>query len=129
MSQFSRLLAAVEQGEHAQWKIGDALIAECGPPPTAIGKFDKRAIARIEQAAQFLYERGHEQYSVITLRQLRDTAFSFPKSRRHPHLSFGVHDSAGSPDVLDAIVAGSKRKIFGTEYVRAVRAAQRRAEE
>lgn len=130
MSNFPRLLAAVQEGERSQWRIGDALIAECpGNEKDGEDGVNTGLYRRIEQAAQFLFERGFEQYNTHSLGQMRRLAVVFPKNRRHANLSYGVHQSAGTPDVLDEIVAGSRRKFFGSEYVRAIRAAQRRAEE
>jgi hypothetical protein len=126
MKEFPQLLAIVVRRDKSQWEIGDQLIKDCGP----VGEWPYRdgSRSKVEQAANYLLGNGHD-YSVITLAQYREIASDFPSNRRHKHLAWSTHLAAGSADVLDAIVAGSKGKRFGPEYVRAVRAAQRRAEE
>ena len=112
---FAATLEALQEAEESKWRLGEALLAECGPPS------DNGSYARIREAAEELRENGPE-YSARHLAQLRDVAHEFPKAKRRLSLPWSVHQVAVYPDILDAIVADAPEGTRITRnYVAAVR--------
>jgi hypothetical protein len=116
---FPNILALVAKGAKTQtrfqWELGDTLVQEIGPPQR-----DGATGARFEALSEELKQHGHE-YEVTSLRALRNIAYAYPDNRRYPALSFGVHQDAGDPDVLDAIVEGApKGQLIVQAYVRMI---------
>jgi len=138
MSKFPNVIAAAERiQEHESvvegkdlWALGDALVKECGEPRATAGKNDG-SYNQIKIAAEALGNRGltykGSPYKVSTLKDLRYTAFNFPKSTRRENVNFWVHYDAGNPEMLGAIArmckAAGKPLTFTTvrEYSRELR--------
>lgn len=104
-AQFPKTIAAVKAREGAifavedcLWRIGDALIEECGPPGehgVNTGSNDK-----LEQCAKELAEAGFKRYGLDMLVKLRRTAAAFPDVKRLTSVSWSVHDIAGDDETL-----------------------------
>jgi hypothetical protein len=81
------------------WRIGDALIAECGPPGrhgVNTGTKDK-----LKQVARELKQaRLGEDWSLVYLSKLRATAAAFADDKRLSSLPWSVHLVAGKPATL-----------------------------
>ena len=119
---YPRTLAAVKKSENAQWEIGDALIAEIGPPPKSSVVDGSRK--KLEVVAKELQANGFD-YQVDTLLDLRNIAAAFPPRSRLPALGFSLHQTARNPETLNAIVEGAPRgKKITRLYIREVVAAQ-----
>jgi hypothetical protein len=105
-------------------RLGDALLAECGPPPEN-GVNDGSYALMLEVEKELLNE-GFE-YTPSSLSTIRSTAYSFRAlSTRKAGISFHTHRAAGSPEYLDAIIAGSPKGTRITQpYVEAIRKTQR----
>jgi hypothetical protein len=102
---FPRTLAAVKKGEHSLWEIGDALLAECGPPSGVHdGNFEK-----VKAASKYLLENGGYEYSLRYLADLREMAFRFKVSDRTVGISFTVFRIARTPEMLQAIITGAPK--------------------
>jgi len=108
-----KVLVTVRDYDATLWGIGDALVAECGPPDNT-----KAVRALIAECAQELADHGCE-IDRQQLARFHKVAQSFPKSARRPTLSWAVHAAAGSPDMLDAIVRGAHKPITA-KYARLV---------
>jgi hypothetical protein len=102
----AKVNAAESQVSEAKWALGDALIAECGPP----GKSGVRtkAYSLLKQAAAVLKKMGLR-YSFDHLRDLRQVAHQHPPGERSPaEASWSVHWVAGSPEKLRKIIDAAK---------------------
>jgi hypothetical protein len=99
-------------------QIGDALLAECGPPPEdGVKDGTNEKIAVVEE----LQNLKLQDYSVLTLRNIRLVSFKFRKGSRRESLSFSVHQDAGSPEMLETIVKSVGSKPVTREVVRSMR--------
>ena len=96
---FPEVVAAVRAAEKCLWKIGDALIKECGPPGDH--GVNTGALDKLDQCARELRRLGLET-SREYLRELRRTAANFPDGDRSPSVPFTVHSEAGDPATLKA---------------------------
>ena len=92
-------MAAFRDAEKCLWKIGDALIEECGPPGDH--GVNTGALDKLDQCARELRRLGFET-SREYLRDLRRTAANFPDGVRSPSVPFTVHLEAGDPATLKA---------------------------
>jgi hypothetical protein len=101
-----------------QWKIGDALLKECGPPGESSKTDGSRA--KLDAVVQELFEHGLE-YDIRYIASLREVAFNFPKASRDPTVSWSVHRHAQTPEILQAIVQGAGKKRITNAYVTDVR--------
>jgi hypothetical protein len=105
--EFPKTLAAIEAADKCQWKIGDALLAEI--PWGGSGKKNNE-IDKLQRCAQELKKHGHN-YATATLSKYRATAHNFSsRGARVPGVSYSVHEEAGSPEMLDAIMKVTKGK-------------------
>jgi hypothetical protein len=89
------------------WRVGDALLAECGPP----GRHGVNTGAkdRLKKVAAELKRAGlGGNWSLAYLRTLRATAAAFADAKRLASVSWGVHLTAGKPDMLMSIVEQAK---------------------
>lgn len=91
-------LAAAKKNEGSLWEIGDALLKEC-PIDGVPGK--------LVEACEYLQANGCD-YDLPWLSRLRQVAYAFPPNSRRKELAFKVHEQAGSPAMLTAIVKGAK---------------------
>ena len=89
-------LAAVKKSENAQWAIGDALVAEVRGD-------------RFQSVSDELKANGFE-YATVWLSAMRRIAKKFAREDRNPKLGFKVHEVAGSPKLLNAIIAAAEAK-------------------
>jgi hypothetical protein len=110
MPKFPHVIAAVEAREaHLKnvesadlWAIGDALLADIGPPDAGDGQSTVKFTACATEIKRRGYKSPH--YQVSRLQTMRGVAHSFPRSRRHRDLSLETHREAGNPDFLDWVV-------------------------
>lgn len=102
MTEFPKTLAAARNAEKSQWNIGDAILEECGPPGE--DNSNNGSWQKIEAASKALHLEGLE-YAANSLRIYRDVCYSFPLARRLASVSFSVHVEAGSPEMLNKIIA------------------------
>jgi hypothetical protein len=72
---FPLTLEAIKKGDQNQWAIGDALLAECGPPST-VGMKDGRS-PLLQEAVEYLLGKRFES-TASTLSWFRCT--SYPKN-------------------------------------------------
>lgn len=119
MKKFPKTLAAIKTAEQDQWAIGDALLAECGPPMKA-GAHNPDTL---QEAAQFLLQEGY-QYAAPTLNTFRTTAHSFPLASRHRGIAFHAHRVAATPAYLEAILAGAPKGKVTQAYIQKIRSTQ-----
>lgn len=98
-----RALAIAKRGESCLWDMGDYLIEVAGKPSTKDGSWE-----RIEEVSVELVEHGYAQYSAQFMRDLRSTSASFKASDRVGGISWTAHYTAGSPAVLQAVIAAAK---------------------
>jgi hypothetical protein len=84
------VVMAIRERELTLWEIGDALVEECK---------DRQELKRL--AAEL------EGYTRKQLVELRSTAESFPQDRRRADVGWHIHAAAGSPWMLDAIIAAA----------------------
>ncbi len=102
-TEFPLTLAAAKDAEKSQWAIGDALVAECGPPGD--DHANNGSGRRIAAAAEFLAANGLD-LSVSYLRRLRQVAFAFADVRSRTCVSWDAHEAAGTPKILESILKG-----------------------
>jgi hypothetical protein len=112
------------------WALGDALIADCGPPSKP-GDQDG-SYARLAACAKWLAVHpcggDDREYALGSLGQIRIIAYHFKGRDRHPDLAFYVHRVASTPAVLDKLIALAKQRRtrltveFAQRHVKEVRA-------
>ena len=126
---FPEVVAAVREAEKCLWKIGDALIKECGPPGDH--GVNTGALDKLEQCARELRRLGFETYSLDHLRDLRRTAANFSDGDRSPSASWTVHSEAGDPATLKAAMEAAAREgsPFTVTFVKDFKKRQRQGEE
>ena len=126
---FPEVVAAVREAEKCLWKIGDALIKECGLPGDH--GVNTGALDKLEQCARELRRLGLETYSLDHLRDLRRTAANFSDGDRSPSVSWTVHSEAGDPATLKAAMEAATREgvRFTVTYVKDFKKRQRQGEE
>lgn len=99
----------VIKNENQQWEIGDSLIEDCGSPSSHGVKDNSQAI--MYQIAEELEDHGVSR-TVMSLSQLRLVAYNFPVAQRNARLSWSVHRTAETPEMLAEIVRmAGKRKL------------------
>jgi hypothetical protein len=121
MTAFPKTIAAVQRRDRCMWEIGEALLAECGPPSTN-GKHDG-SYAKLEAASQEIEHLKIEGYTVDYLAKIREVAHKFPSRIRNPGVSWAAHRSSGSPAMLGAILKAAGSKPVTNAVVRSTRAA------
>jgi len=83
--EFSLTLAAVKKHEISLWEMGDALLAELGPPSKRRTDYEK-----LETVSTYL----SGEYSLERLRELWTCAYVFQGADRHPDLAWAIHRAA-----------------------------------
>ena len=126
--QFPIVVAAVREADRSLWKIGDALIEECGTAGTPWRQY--RLLDKLDQCARELRRLGFET-SREYLRDLRRTAANFPDGVRTPSVPFTVHLEAGDPATLKAAMEAAARDGVRptVDYVKDFKKSQRQGEE
>jgi hypothetical protein len=104
---FPQTVAAAKAMEHDQWKLGDALLKECGLPGDSHA--NNGSSAKL-QAAQAELEAHGIEYEISTLRRYRDTAHAFPHASRIATVSHRVHIACGTPTILNAVLAAWRKE-------------------
>src|SRR5215831_1198547 len=99
MVKFPKTLKAAMTAERSQWAIGDALAKEAEEKFTGTYGLDA--------CAAELFENGID-YSADYLGRLRGIAIAFPEGDRQV-LPWSVHEEAGNPETLKAVVAAAKK--------------------
>jgi hypothetical protein len=102
-----RALAIAKRGESALWDMGDYLIEVAGASRMGRPTSD-RTNATVSEVSAELVEQGFEQYSLAYMTSLRNVANAFPKVSRCAGVSFFAHRIAGTPEVLQAVMAAAK---------------------
>lgn len=102
VTKFPRVIDAVRDREdarhnadHALWLIGDALIAECGPP--GAHGVNTGSNDRLAGAAAELKRQGFPKYKLRFLQRLRSTAAAFRTVHRVQSVKWGAHWASGDP--------------------------------
>ena len=83
---FPEVVAAVRAVEERPWKIGDALIKECGRPGEH--GVNTGVYAKIRQCSHELRRLNLKGYCFDHLRELWRTAANFPDGERSPSVDF-----------------------------------------
>ncbi len=109
---YPKTVAAIQKRDHSLWDIGDALLTE-----TDVGGSHDE----LTEVAAELEHLKIDGYSVERLRKLRAVAKNFPRRARRASMSWDVHCNAGSPEMLESIVAGIGNKPVTRDRVRAIR--------
>jgi hypothetical protein len=106
--------AAVRNTADGEWKLADAIVAECSEP----GKDGVRngSHAKMQAMRQEIAKNHGVELSLERIRKLRKAASTFPPGRRRPGVSLEAHLEAGAPDVLDEL---AKDAPLGTVFTRA----------
>jgi hypothetical protein len=112
---------AEKRAEDMQWLIGDALLEECGPPPSsprADGSYEA-----LKECAAELEATGHPKFSINYLARLREVSHTNPRMTRIPGVSWSAHQEADDPRFLKEVVkiAHKRGEKVTQDYVRAVR--------
>ena len=110
---FPQVFEAAKGAEKAQWKIGDALLHEADD--AAAGPRGLKAVSEELKANGIEYDSN-------SLGRMRRTAEAFPSDHRLDDVSFGAHQEAGNPGVLNIIVKAARKsglKTVSQEYVEA----------
>jgi flagellar biosynthesis GTPase FlhF len=119
MQSFPLTLAAIKKAEQDQWAIGDALLAECGPPSEP----SVNDGSGLQEVAKYLFDQGYS-YSQSSLSEYRSVAFGFAAAKRR-NVAWGTHRAAGTSQFLDAVIAGApKGTRITAEYVKRIRQLQ-----
>ena len=90
------------------WRIGDALITECGPP--GAHGVNSGSNGKIKRAAVELKRLGFAKYGLSYLRLLRSTADAFKHANRLASVPWSVHLDAGDPETLRAVQKRSEQE-------------------
>jgi hypothetical protein len=111
---FPNTIKAMRSVEGAQWAIGDALLEDIPISPDGA---HSGAYHQIEAAQKEALANGFE-YEHETLRKYRYISHAFPAGTRVPAVSHKVHEACGSPERLNAVLAGWKASLArqGEEY-------------
>jgi hypothetical protein len=104
---FPQTVAACKDSQKSLWAIGDALRVEC--PIGKSGVKDKSHDLIKDAAKEVAEHCGKAAYSLGMLRKLRSTAKEFQGANRLAPVSWTVHDIAGSPEKLTAIIDAAKK--------------------
>jgi hypothetical protein len=110
---FPKTIAAAQDIERSQWRLGDALVEECGPPSEPGEHTGSDAM--LMEARLALKAAGCE-YSFDYLRDIRRTAANFRNGERSPDgeaLPFSYFLIAGTPENLRTV--REKAKAVGEE--------------
>ena len=92
---FEEIIKVARAFENSSWALADALFKDA--EGTLTGNHGMRAVAAA------LAEVGLD-YTPAWLLNLYRAAEHFPPDRRHPGVGIRIHEAAGSPDMLDAIM-------------------------
>jgi hypothetical protein len=101
---YPKTRAAVRALELDQWKLGDALIEECGKPGE--DSSHNGSFAKLAEAAWLIRGDGYPDYDPETLRKYRDMSDRYPPGTRIPGVSWTVHRVVHDSVVLARIVEG-----------------------
>jgi hypothetical protein len=118
------LCDALQVGERYQWKVGDELLKLCGPPGEwgLTEKGNKGSYADLRDVYDKICDRDFNIPGITWLAQVREIAFKFPKAKRHQQFGFWLHVSAGTPEILAAILKGApKGQRITQDYIRGIR--------
>jgi hypothetical protein len=106
---FSKIVTLVREAENTRrkvdkfhWRIGDALVAECGPPGRKGANTGTKK--RLNKITAELKRAGFGHWTLAVLRKLRTVASAFPDATRIASVSISVHQTAGNPTTLIAIM-------------------------
>jgi len=99
---YPRMRAAARKIRNAQWLLGDAAILECGPPSS--NGVNDGSLQKLKEAQDILFKEEHFEIALNTLLRYREIAYKFPKDKRR-NMCWSLHCDAGSPEVLDGVIA------------------------
>ena len=122
---YAALKEAENHHESDQWAIGDALLAECGPPSES--SVNDGSWERLKEVAQRCSDIWNldQSYSIQHLSRLRATSFHFGEPARFAKLSWGAHRAAGTPEFLKAVIKGApKGTKISQDYVEGIKQRQ-----
>jgi len=94
--------AAARKVRNAQFEFGDAILLECGPP-SADGVNDG-SLQKLKEAQDIIFKEENFGITLNTLLGYREIAYKFPKDKRR-NMCWSHHCDAGSPEVLDNVIA------------------------
>lgn len=103
---YREYLSSTKEKDQKRWKLGDALLEECGPPSEQGIRDGSRE--KLQQAHEEIVENcpeaEYEELSVKYLARLREASYDFPLKARHAGLSWSAHEEAGDSDTLNALL-------------------------
>lgn len=104
---FPKTIAAAREAERVArangtvlWRLGDALVEECGPPGQH--GVNNKAHAGLGTVAAELERQGLKRFSLVYLRKLRQTSAWFTHDNRLSSVCWTAHHEAGDPKTLTA---------------------------
>ena len=119
--------AAVRNLADDEWKLADAIVAECSEPGEDGVKNGSQA--KMEAMRHEIAKNHGVELSLERIRKLRKVASAFPPGRRRPGVSVEAHLEAGTPNVLDELVKAAPADTALTrEYVRQLKHPTEKAE-
>lgn len=116
---FPKIVALIQRRDRSQWEIGEELLRICGAPP--IGSKKDGGYAQLDAVANEIETLKIEGYTVSYLAKMRIVSHNFPSEQRAAGISWNVHYSAGTPDMLNAIIEAAGKKPVTTLMARKLR--------
>ena len=111
---FPQCDAAVQNLADGEWKLADAIVAECSE--TGEDGVRNGSQTKMEAMGQEIAKNHGVELSLERIRKLRRVASAFPPGRRRPGVSVEAHLEAATPDTLDGLI---KAAPAGTTFTRA----------
>jgi hypothetical protein len=124
--EYKNILHAMQTLDKARWDLGDALVAECGAPDPTSASYE--GPGKLRAAWHTIRENGYECCTLEDLSKLRRVAYVFKQSTRRSDISWDLHVESGTPEMLQAIMAGIPKGTAPTKsYIASVRKQRSRA--
>ena len=116
---YKAILYTVQKRDKALWDLGDALVADCGAPDPTSASY--AGPGKLRAAWHCLRSNGYD-FSLAELSKLRRVAYVFGRSTRRFDISWELYAEAGTPEILEAIIAGiPKGTPLNKNYIASIR--------